>query len=246
MAELRWILVGIGLAILAAVYLWSRRRSAHRAENAPDGRIEPRLEHDDRPEPQLGADDDWPGEPLLEDLEVERVPRGETGLLFEDLPVPGEEGRGRAAAAGGASGAPERILVVHIHAVKERGFAGPDLVAALETEGLEYEEPGVYVQPSNQGQAHFTIANMFEPGTIPRDAPEDFFTHGITAFMVLPGPGTAETLARMVALSRRLAARLGGEVLDETGSTLTNQRATHMREEVIEFKRRFRIAQGEH
>jgi cell division protein ZipA len=139
-------------------------------------------------------------------------------------------------------GAPQRILVIHVRSLRDSGFPGPDVVAALETEGLEYEEPGIYIQQSDQGQPLFTIANMFEPGTIPRDAPEGFATTGLTAFMVLPGPGNADTLARMVALARRLAARLHGEVLDDAGSSLTNQRATHMREEVIEFNRRSKIA----
>ena len=237
MAELRWILVAVGLVVLAGVYLWSRRRAGRR--QAPrEGRIEPRLEHADD-----HADDDseqWPGEPLLEDIETDDGPRGETGLLFEDLPVPGDGDRPAQAPAG----MPDRILVIHLRALAETGFAGPDLVAALEVEGLEYEEPGVYVQRSDQGQTLYTIANMFEPGSIPRDAPENFATPGVTAFMVLPGPGNAETLARMVALTRRLASRLKGEVLDESGSTLTNQRATHMREEVIEYKRRSRISAG--
>ena len=231
MAELRWILVVIGLVVLAGVYLWSRRRTSNRDPAERETRVEPRLEEHDA----------WPGEPLLEDLDSEPKSKGETGLLFEDLPVPGEHDEPRSAGAA----APQRILVVHVRAMRETGFPGPDLVAALETEGLEYEDPGVYVQQSDQGQTLFTIANMFEPGSIPRDAPEDFSTNGLTAFMVLPGPGNAETLARMVALARRLAARLRGEVLDETGSTLTNQRATHMREEVIEFNRRSKISATE-
>jgi cell division protein ZipA len=239
MTELRWILVGIGLAVLAGVYLWSRRRASSRDATEREARVEPRLEQND----------EWPGEPLLEDLDEDfeegfgskQEPTGETGLLFEDLPVPGEDEESRPA----IGAAPQRILVVHVRAIRETGFPGPDLVAALETEGLEYEDPGVYIQQSDQGQTLFTIANMFEPGSIPRDAPEEFSTNGLTAFMVLPGPGNAETLARMVALARRLAARLHGEVLDETGSTLTNQRATHMREEVIEFNRRSRISATE-
>jgi cell division protein ZipA len=233
MAELRWILLLVGLTVLAGVYLWSRRRGkAGDAER--ESRIEPRLEEPEK--------DDWPGKALLEDIEETDEGTGETGLLFEDLPVPGISETPSPLPAG----APQRILVVHVRALKEAGFMGPDLVAALETEGLEYEDPGVYVQQSDQGQALFTIANMFEPGTIPRDMPEEFATAGLTAFMVLPGPGNADTLARMVALARRLAARLHGEVLDETGSTLTNQRATHMREEVIEFNRRSKITATGH
>jgi cell division protein ZipA len=231
MAELRWILVVVGLAVLAGVYLWSRRRSGQSSEEPTGTRVEPRLEQEE----------DWPEDPLLPEPEDTGTPSGETGLLFEDLPVPGSEVPPPQPAA-----PPEKILVIHVRALREPGFPGPDLVAALEFEGLEYREPGVYVQLSDQDQPLFTVANMFEPGSIPREAPEDFVTRGITTFMVLPGPGSAETLARMVAMARRLAARLSGEVLDESLSTLTNQRATHMREEVIEFQRRSQISAGEY
>ena len=85
------------------------------------------------------------------------------------------------------------------------------------------------------------IANMVEPGSFPIDDMENFTTTGITAFMVLPGPAGVDGLARMVACCRRLASILGGEVLDENRSTLTNQRATHMKEEIIEFLRQSRL-----
>lgn len=232
MAELRWILVVIGLAVLGGVYLWSRRRGASQRDESAETRVEPRLDHDE----------DWPQpDPLLDSPPEIETASGETGLLFEDLPVPQAE-----AVEPPPEVPPEKILVVHIRAMREPGFPGPDLVAALELEGLTYRDPGVYVQVSDQGQTLFTVANMFEPGSIPREAPEDFVTRGVTCFMVLPGPANAETLARMVSLARRLASRLAGEVLDEALSTLTNQRATHMREEVIEYQRRSQIAASDY
>lgn len=230
MAELRWVLVGLGLAVLAGVYLWSRLRSRKSDQDALDERVEPRLDEAAtwaERGPVLTAD-----EPAHE--------TGETGLLFEDLPVAGVEDDVEPPEPPSAS--PERILVIHIRALNPPGFGGRELVSALLSEGLEYSDPGVFIQQSDQGQTLFTLANMFEPGSIPREAEDGFVTPGVTAFMVLPGPGNADTVARMVALARRLATRLSGEVLDEAGSTLTNQRATHMREEVIEFQRRSQIS----
>ena len=229
MAELRWVLVGLGLAVLVGVYLWSRWRSRNSGRDTRDERVEPRLDEDTT----------WAKTPVLTADEPTHE-AGETGLLFEDLPVVGVEDDIEPPEPPNAS--PERILVVHIRALNPPGFGGRELVSALLSEGLEYNDPGVFIQPSDQGQTLFTLANMFEPGSIPREAEEGFVTPGITAFMVLPGPGNADTVARMVALARRLATRLSGEVLDEAGSTLTNQRATHMREEVIEFQRRSQIS----
>ena len=233
MAELRWVLVGLGLAVLVGVYLWSRLRSGRSSRNARDAR-------DERVEPRLDEDTAWAERAPALTADEPPHEAGETGLLFEDLPVPDAEDDGEPPEQPNAT--PERILVVHIRALNPPGFGGRELVSALMSEGLEYSDPGVFVQQSDQGQTLFTLANMFEPGSIPREAEEDFVTPGVTAFMVLPGPGSADTVARMVALSRRLATRLSGEVLDEAGSTLTNQRATHMREEVIEFQRRSQIS----
>ena len=82
---------------------------------------------------------------------------------------------------------------------------------------------------------------MVEPGIFPIDAGAGFTTEGITAFMILPGPGGVDSLAAMIESARRIARTLGGDVLDETGSTLTNQGATHLREQGIEFQRRSHI-----
>ena len=82
---------------------------------------------------------------------------------------------------------------------------------------------------------------MHEPGSFPLEDMDEFETGGIIAFMVLKKDGTADSLSRMIACARRLASILGGEVLDETGSTLTNQLATHMKEQAIEYLRKVRL-----
>ncbi len=85
---------------------------------------------------------------------------------------------------------------------------------------------------------------MLEPGSFPLEAMDEFSTRGVTAFMMVRPTGSVEALARMIACARRLADQLGGDVLDETGSTLTNQRATHMKEEIVEFQRITRLIES--
>ena len=63
----------------------------------------------------------------------------------------------------------------------------------------------------------------------------------ITAFANSVMNALFRPLAGMIESARRIARTLGGDVLDETGSTLTNQGATHLREQVIEFQRRSQI-----
>ncbi len=63
-------------------------------------------------------------------------------------------------------------------------------------------------------------------------------------YRVLPGPqdGVA-ACADMLATARLLARRLGGEVLDESHSTLTPQTAQRIRERIIEFQRQIQSPQ---
>ena len=55
--------------------------------------------------------------------------------------------------------------------------------------------------------------------------------------MVLPGPVEGvEGFDLMMAAARALAQTLDGELLDESGSTLSIQRERYLREEIIQFQ----------
>ncbi len=217
MAELRWVLIILGLAIVAAVYVWGRRR-AQRSDSERSARVEP----------QFSDESDWqgPGDSVEE-------------LGFDDS-GPDEEWEG-GKPAGDVTDNPSVILVIHVRAAEGSLFAGASLLDALQAEGLQRAEHGAYEYLSEGGACLFTVANMVEPGTFPEQGAEEFETQGVTSFMVLPGPGNVESLAKMISAARNVARKLDGEVLDETGSTLTNQGATHLREQVIEFQRRSQI-----
>lgn len=237
MPELRWIIALIGVGVIAALYLWGRSRSGSRKAKGRGGRVEPSIDKvssgdgGDRMPPMSSSDRDWMQFP---EPEIRREPKDAAA------------GKGMAGSRGvemsaGATAEPRKILVLHVRAASGEDFQGPPLVEALEEEGLRRGGHDAFHYANDRGQPVFTVANMMEPGTFPREGIEGFSTVGITAFMVLPGPGKVDDLARMVACCRRLASKLGGEVLDESRSTLTNQGATHMKEELIEFLRQSRL-----
>lgn len=229
MTEFRWILILLGLGIVAGVYVWDRRRSRQRTPVKPHGRVEPRLESSEDWE-HSRSQDEFPGESHAQ----------------QDWPGASDEvGRESVSRPGQAVGEPSKILVVHVRAHQGQQFTGPELASALGSEGLQYGENGAFHYLSPAGEPLFTVANMMEPGSFPSDDLESFTTQGVSAFMVLPGPGDVTSLSRMISSARRLAKMLGGEALDESGSTLTNQRATYLREEVIEFQRRSQIGTSE-
>lgn len=236
MSELRWIIGLIGLGVIAALYLWGRRRASTRKARGDDGRVEPRLDGGAPRNSEISerlttpADRRWVEFP---ETEVRREPSGK-GVGTSSVSA-----ERKAPEAGDAT--PQKIVVLHVRAAGGRDFTGQELLDALTGEGLEYGQYGAFHQLDEKGRSIFAIANMMEPGSFPKDDMASFSTVGITAFMVLPGPAGVDGLARMVACCRRLASILGGEVLDESRSTLTNQRATHMKEEVIEFLRQARL-----
>jgi cell division protein ZipA len=219
--ELRWVLVLLGLGVFAGIYLWGKRKQPQLHHEEDAARVEPSLQdspdwHETHPDNELTRQDDT--------------------TFGEELPIESD-----ADETVEALGEPSRILVVHVRAALDNTLSGASLMAAMQKEGLRRASHGAFELPSESGMPLYTVASMVEPGTFPEDKDEDFATPGITAFMVLPGPGGVEALAGMIESARRIAKDLGGEVLDETGSTLTNQGATHLREQVIEFQRRSQI-----
>lgn len=236
MSELRWIIGLIGIGVIAALYLWGRSRASARHAKQSASRVEPSIDK----RSTRDAGDSIPSMPAPDrgwmqfpEPEIRREPRRAA--------PPVEPGPAEAGSRSETPVRPRKILVLHVRAASGEDFAGPELVAALKGEGLRFGQYDAFHYLNERGQSVFTVTNMMEPGSFPADEMENFSTVGITAFMVLPGPGQVDDLSRMVACCRRLASRLGGEVLDESRSTLTNQGATHMKEELIEFLRQSRL-----
>lgn len=229
MSELRWILGLIGIGVVVALYVWGRRRATSQADEDA-GRVEPLLDGTGTPDTTIetpvlrtGA---GPSQATQVEMSMEAAPATSTG----------DEG-----ASPGQGDDTGKILLLYVRAASGEDFKGPQLLEAFESEGLEFGKLGAFHQQDESGATVFSVANMHEPGSFPLENMDEFETGGIIAFMVLKEDGTADSLSRMIACARRLASILGGEVLDETGSTLTNQLATHMKEEAIEHLRRVRL-----
>ena len=210
MAELRWILLAVGIAALFAVWMYGRisRRPKRRPfdENLIDA------VRDDEP-------------PVLRDVmqaglspdEIDALGRGLQREFRDDL---GE--------------APQLILTLHV--TRERPIAGAELFPALVEAGLAFGRMDIYHHLLDDGDEVFSVANMVEPGTFPL-SPDDFETPGVTLFAVLPGPlAAAPTLERLLSCARGLAASLSATVLDDTRSVLTKQTEAHLRERAAAFE----------
>jgi cell division protein ZipA len=221
MDGLRWLLLVIGLLVIGAVYLYSRR--APRQEKQPDSgvRREPTLESD-APPTDVNTDS-W--------------------TVEGDEPTGGEPTPREAAAP--ARTAAQKIVALRIIARGGGAFRGDELILNLRGIGMRHGKFGIFhrLDGTDDGDAVFSAASLVEPGSFDLPNIHDQEIPGISLFAVLPGPiDELEAFDMLMAAARTLAQSLDGELLDESGSTLSIQRERYMREEVVQFQHSHKVA----
>ncbi len=113
----------------------------------------------------------------------------------------------------------ERLIIFYLKAPSGQAFAGPGLFEALTAAGLSLGPMGIYHDSDSHGQTIFSVANLFEPGTLDIADPDSFSTRGVALFMQLPLTGHSmdeqDAFERLLGKAEILAERLGGELHDE-------------------------------
>jgi cell division protein ZipA len=138
--------------------------------------------------------------------------------------------------------------VLHL-AARGQPIRGDALVAAMASLGLTLGEMSIYHrQDADSGQVLFSVASMVEPGNFPTDdGMAEFRTPGLSMFTQLPGPRDGlEIFTEMLAASKTLAERLDLEVRDDRHNKLTRQMQDHIREAIVEHRRKVRLARSRH
>lgn len=207
MDGLRWLLLFFGVLVIAGVYFYSRReREKAEEEPAPDRRLPPTLGGDPKPEAEP--------EPLAEIVEpVDAV---------EVRPV-----------------GKQKIVTLRLIARDGGAFKGDELVLSMRGIGLRHGKFGIFhrYDGNDEERTVFSAASLVEPGSFDLANIKDQELPGISLFLVLPGPiDSVEAFDMMMECARTLTQSLDGELLDESGSTLSIQRERYMREEVIQYQ----------
>lgn len=133
----------------------------------------------------------------------------------------------------------QKIVTLRLIAKNRGTFPGDDLILSLRGIGMRHGKFGIFhrVDGDDDERTIFSAASLVEPGTFNFDNIKEQEIPGISLFMVLPGPVEgAEAFDMMMAAARTLAQSLDGELLDESGSTLSIQRERYMREEIVQFE----------
>jgi cell division protein ZipA len=132
----------------------------------------------------------------------------------------------------------QRIVALRLVAHVER-WDGQLLRESLEAEGLRYGRYSVFHREREDGKTLFYVASMVEPGSFDLERMDQQTFPGISLFGIVPGPLEAPaTFDLILATGRHLSERLGGQLQDEQGSTLTAQRILNLREELVHFEHR--------
>lgn len=138
-----------------------------------------------------------------------------------------------------AEGAPQRIVTLRLIGHNKKPFQGDELVLSMRGIGLRHGKFGIFhrYDGNDESRTIFSAASLVEPGSFDLANIKDQQIPGISLFLVLPGPvESVEGFDLMMAAARALAQSLDGELLDESGSTLSIQRERYLREEIIQFQ----------
>jgi len=234
MAELRWVLLALGVLLVVGVYLWGRGvfRRSELVRISPRRRAEPHIST----EPELSSDDvlfTRPGE--IEDAETPFVDEPEAGL---EQAGPVDEVGAPAPKEGKGPPPPEKIVALRF-VTKTLELDGEQAVAALREAGLEHGRYGIFHSHDEirRNETRFSVASLTEPGSFDLDNLADKPIAGMSFFMVLPGFGDpVERFDAMVQTARSLAHQLDAELFDDAGSSWSVQRERYVREELIRYR----------
>jgi cell division protein ZipA len=219
MDGLRWLLLLFGLLVIAGVYFYSRReKTAPETKLKPAGRVEPRLDSDDAGDEV--PDDSDPVQPHADDDSSDQSPRQ-------------------------AERVPQKIVTLRLVARDGGSFRGDELVLSLRGIGMRHGKFGIFhrYDGGSEDSTVFSAASLVEPGSFDMTNIKEQELPGISLFLILPGPVEgAEAFDMMMTAARAVAQALNGELLDETGSTLSIQRERYMREEIIQFEHSIKVA----
>ena len=213
MDGLRWLLLFFGLLVVAGVYLYSRREKA-KPEDVEDA-------------PQLRR------EPTLEGSESESVTAD--GEVVVGAPTSGDEDAPELP----PEDMPQKIVTLRLIGHEKKPFKGDELVLSMRGIGLRHGKFGIFhrYDGNDESRTIFSAASLVEPGSFDLANIKDQRIPGISLFLVLPGPvDSVEAFDLMMAAARALTQTLDGELLDESGSSLSIQRERYMREEIIQFQ----------
>lgn len=248
MNDLRWILLGIGIFIVAGIYFWelskNRRSIRSRVEKMsgyPDDPVSP----DIRLTPKKDSNIDIKG---AMDVFTSYMRQSKAEINDAVKPLPHESDDETEAEPGIKQEEPvavdqpqeeaqhqSDIIAIYITAPTNRAFVGKAIVEAMHNAEMEFGEMDIfhYFGPDKKhaNRALFSIANNSSPGTFDPENLEQFSTRGLAMFMSLPAEiGGDIAFEIMYDAAQTISESLGGELRGADRQLLDTEKIDHMRD----------------
>lgn len=239
MDALRVSLLLIGVAIVAAIYLWDRRQ---RRRAMQDNIIDAPLSDAE----STAGDDDWDVIPLLRHA-VRGVPVDDAHLR-EFAGINGREVKAEAVdtavlesvttAADDGPSPVEQLLVLTVITQEGAFFTGPTLSDLFERLGLHYGDMRIFHRlDAVSGEPVFSVVSIIEPGYFDLETLHELRTPGLALFLRLPGPEDGRAAFEdMYATAQALAAAQEGRIGDQARNLLTDAALTQMRAQAARYR----------
>ena len=231
MGEIRWILLGLGLLLIAGIWWRGARRSAQAPAGGELRQSEPSAPAMSATAPPVRpASADWSVSPL-EPLSIKTADFDAVPML--DMPVRAESAPRPKAAARET----QKIVTLRVCAPNTIRWSGQQLLAALEHQGLVFGRYQVFHRKHTDGSSLFCVASLIEPGSFDLALMPTQEFRGVTIFAVFPGAlEPLSTFDALIVAVRGLAESLSGMAQDPQGLPLSPARAAALREDVAKFQ----------
>lgn len=243
MNELRWILLGVGILVIAGIYFFDvikRKRSIRsRVEKYPG------FNHDSVSTPNINPkkDKNIDVSGALEAFnsylrQAKTASTSEDGKeMHESIATDFDEGidSGDKEKPSKHDVPEQKIMVIYIIAQSVPRFYGNDILDAMKTVDMQYGDMKIFhyhgPDKNHSNRALFSVANIHEPGIFNLDKIDSFVTDGLAMFMCLPAEiGGDIAFEIMYDAAQNLAHLLGGELKTAEKFPLDNEQLAKMRD----------------
>ncbi|MEJ2142345.1 MAG: cell division protein ZipA [Gammaproteobacteria bacterium] len=236
MDSLRLILFLIGSAIVAFIYLYSRKKSGKPFEIKPLHK-----QHKQQPVKEPETEEEIVGAVRSKRYASDQPDDDAITQLSETLSqgvqdkVSSEDVDESVPSMVDEASIEPLLIVLTIMTKPGELFNGKDVYDAALANGFVHGDMNIfhfYTEQDNR-RAICSLANAVEPGYFEMENIEQIQTPGLTLFMQIPGPiESREAFEQTIKLGRAMAEQLQGDLCDEARSVLTMQTTEHLKEKV--------------
>lgn len=252
--SVRIILLILGVAFIAGIYLWDKKKHVDARLFKKQARRKPR-QHDTG---VFDAVDTPPAETSTDQLEPLDTNNETEAVASEDLSFSAAHDKveinndvddlsfsSRSAFEEFEAGADLPTKIIQINLIARSNEISGQMIMDLASElNLQLGEFNIFHRMDEKsGKSVFSMANAIEPGYFDADNMLNFKTPGLTIFTQLPAPIDCLTAySEMVNVAKRIGYIVGAEIQDSSHSVMTEQSIDHEREAIIEYRQKLQMA----